>query len=269
MALGPINPVLTAVLHRCRLMRIGLIFFCESFRSLLRLARGLGVGGRSPYPVNRTWGSRVGVWVQHIFRTSAPLYGCGALSSFPKRGGLLGFSASPRCFMSPLAITPALPLNLSLLVTWGRNALLPLPFMYRGRTLSSRGIRRFRALRIEALPLLTPSFARSNHAGARLWSGRMIGYWKRATTTYALGISVHIARDGLSRTGRGRVRSTSIAGLPKAFPRINVGLGRHKTGKACVYLARLDECRRDEQLRRPHRAGVERLGERWRRSVAS
>ena len=93
----------------------------------------------------------------------------------------------------------------------------------------------------------------------RLWSGRMIGYGSY-DYTYASGHSGTSLATGFAPGAR----QISLYIMPgyEAFPEIMSRLGRHRTGKACVYLARLDDA--DETaLRDLIRAGLERLGGRW------
>ena len=93
----------------------------------------------------------------------------------------------------------------------------------------------------------------------RLWARRMVGYGSYAYT-YASGHSGTSLATGFAPGAR----QISLHIMPgyEAFPEIMSRLGRHKTGKACVYLARLDDA--DEAaLRDLIRAGLERLADRW------
>lgn len=93
----------------------------------------------------------------------------------------------------------------------------------------------------------------------RLWSGRMIGYGSY-DYTYASGHSGTSLATGFAQGAR----QISLYIMPgyEAFPEIMSRLGRHRTGKACVYFARLDDA--DETaLVDLIRAGLDRLVGRW------
>ncbi len=93
----------------------------------------------------------------------------------------------------------------------------------------------------------------------KLWSGRMIGYGQY-DYTYDSGHSGTSLATGFAMSAR----QISIYILPgyTPFPEIMARLGKHKTGKSCLYLTRLENA--DEgALRDLIRAGLDDLGTRW------
>ncbi len=93
----------------------------------------------------------------------------------------------------------------------------------------------------------------------RLWSGRMIGYGCY-DYTYSTGHSGTWLATGFAAAPR----QITIYVLPgyTPFPDIMARLGKHRRGKSCLYLSRLDQA--DEgALRDLIRAGLEDLATRW------
>lgn len=93
----------------------------------------------------------------------------------------------------------------------------------------------------------------------KLWSGRMVGYGQY-DYTYDSGRSGTFLATGFAAAPR----QLTIYVMPgyTAFPGIMARLGRHRTGKACLYLTRLDHA--DEgALRDLIRAGLDDLATRW------
>ena len=93
----------------------------------------------------------------------------------------------------------------------------------------------------------------------RLWSGRMIGYGAY-DYTYPTGHSGTFLATGFAVSKR----QVTIYVLPgyTPFPEIMARLGKHRTGKSCLYLTRLDDADEDA-LRDLIRAGLEDLATRW------
>ena len=115
-------------------------------------------------------------------------------------------------------------------------------------------VRRAEAPRLDAIFREVTGFA------PRLWSGRMIGYGAY-DYTYESGHSGTSLATGFAAAPR-QITLYIMPGYA-AFPEIMARLGRHRTGKACVYLARLDAV--DEgALRDLIRAGLDDLATRWR-----
>lgn len=93
----------------------------------------------------------------------------------------------------------------------------------------------------------------------KLWSGRMIGYGQY-DYTYESGHSGTSLATGFAVAAR----QLTIYIMPgyTPFPEIMERLGKHRTGKCCLYLTRLEHA--DEgALRDLIRAGLEDLGTRW------
>ena len=113
--------------------------------------------------------------------------------------------------------------------------------------------RRAEAQRLDAIFREVTGFA------PRLWSGRMIGYGAY-DYTYDSGHSGTSLATGFAAAPR-QITLYIMPGYA-AFPEIMARLGRYRTGKACVYLARLDAV--DEAaLRELIRAGLDDLAARW------
>lgn len=93
----------------------------------------------------------------------------------------------------------------------------------------------------------------------KLWSGRMIGYGAY-DYTYDSGRSGTFLATGFASAPR----QISIYILPgyTAFPDIMARIGKHRHGKSCLYLTRLEDA--DEgALRDLIRAGLDDLATRW------
>lgn len=93
----------------------------------------------------------------------------------------------------------------------------------------------------------------------KLWSGRMIGYGAY-DYTYDSGHSGTFLATGFAVSKR----QLTVYILPgyTPFPEIMARLGKHKHGKSCLYVTRLDTI--DEAaLRDLIRAGLDDLGTRW------
>ena len=113
--------------------------------------------------------------------------------------------------------------------------------------------RRAEAQRLDAIFREVTGFA------PRLWSGRMIGYGAY-DYTYDSGHSGTSLATGFAVAPR-QITLYIMPGYT-AFPEIMARLGKHRTGKACVYLPRLDAV--DETaLRDLIRAGLDDLATRW------
>jgi hypothetical protein len=93
----------------------------------------------------------------------------------------------------------------------------------------------------------------------RLWSGRMIGYGAY-DYTYASGHSGTSLATGFAVAPR----QLTLYILPgyQPFGDIVARLGDYRTGKACVYISRLDRVDRDA-LKALIKAGLADLGTRW------
>lgn len=93
----------------------------------------------------------------------------------------------------------------------------------------------------------------------KLWSGRMIGYGAY-DYTYETGHSGTALATGFAMAPR-QITLYIMPGYTP-FPEITARLGKHRRGKACLYLARLENA--DEQaLRDLIRAGLDDLASRW------
>ena len=95
--------------------------------------------------------------------------------------------------------------------------------------------------------------------GPKLWSGRVVGYGQYAYT-YDSGHSGTSLATGFAMAAR----QISVYIMPgyTPFPEIMARLGKHKTGKSCLYLTKLENA--DESaLRDLIRAGLDDLGTRW------
>ncbi len=93
----------------------------------------------------------------------------------------------------------------------------------------------------------------------KLWSGRMIGYGQY-DYTYDSGHSGTSLATGFAMSAR----QITIYIMPgyTPFPEIMARIGKHRTGKCCLYLTRLEHA--DEgALRDLIRAGLDDLGSRW------
>ncbi len=113
--------------------------------------------------------------------------------------------------------------------------------------------RREEAARLDTL------FRNATGFAPKLWSGRMIGYGQY-DYTYESGSSGTFLATGFAMSPR----QISIYILPgyTPFPDIMARLGKHRHGKSCVYLTRLDNA--DEgALSDLIRAGLEDLATRW------
>ncbi|MEL6168540.1 MAG: DUF1801 domain-containing protein [Pseudomonadota bacterium] len=93
----------------------------------------------------------------------------------------------------------------------------------------------------------------------RLWSGRMVGYGSY-DYTYESGHSGTSLATGFA-VGARQLTLYIMPGYTP-FPEIMERLGKHKKGKACLYLTRLENAD-DSALRDLIRAGLEDLGARW------
>ncbi|MCV3271449.1 DUF1801 domain-containing protein [Roseobacter sinensis] len=95
--------------------------------------------------------------------------------------------------------------------------------------------------------------------GPRLWSGGMLGYGSY-DYTYASGRSGTFFATGFAP----RKARLSVYILPgyADFAAILADLGKHKTGKSCLYINRLEDVDLDV-LKRLIRAGLDDLGARW------
>lgn len=93
----------------------------------------------------------------------------------------------------------------------------------------------------------------------RLWSGGMLGYGTY-NYTYASGRSGRFLATGFAP----RKARLSVYILPgyADFSDILAGLGKHKTGKSCLYINRLEDVDL-AVLARLIRAGLDDLGQRW------
>ncbi|WP_299967778.1 DUF1801 domain-containing protein [uncultured Roseobacter sp.] len=93
----------------------------------------------------------------------------------------------------------------------------------------------------------------------RLWSGGMLGYG-RYDYTYASGRSGSFLATGFAP----RKARLSVYILPgyTDFSAILKDLGKHKTGKSCVYINKLEDVDLDV-LRRLIRAGLSDLAAQW------
>ena len=110
----------------------------------------------------------------------------------------------------------------------------------------------------EAERLLT-IFAEASGYPPRLWGGSMVGFGR-----YAYRYDSGHSGESLATGFAPRKAELSIYILPgyADFGEILARLGPHRTGKACLYIKRLD--RVDEgALRDLIRAGLEDLGTRW------
>ena len=93
----------------------------------------------------------------------------------------------------------------------------------------------------------------------KLWSGRMIGYGAY-DYTYETGHSGTALATGFATAPR-QITLYIMPGYTP-FPEITARLGKHRRGKACLYLARLENA--DEHaLRDLIRAGLDDLASRW------
>lgn len=113
--------------------------------------------------------------------------------------------------------------------------------------------RRAEAQRLDALFREVTGFA------PKLWSGRMIGYGAY-DYTYESGHSGTSLATGFAVAPR-QITVYIMPGYTP-FPDIMARLGRHRTGKSCVYITRLDQV--DEAaLADLIRAGLDDLATRW------
>ena len=107
--------------------------------------------------------------------------------------------------------------------------------------------------------LLDTIFQDATGFNPKLWSGRMVGYGLY-NYTYDSGHSGTCLATGFAMGAR----QISLYIMPgyTTFPEIMERLGKHKTGKACVYLTKLEHA--DEAaLRDLIQAGLKDLGTRW------
>ena len=113
--------------------------------------------------------------------------------------------------------------------------------------------RRAEALELDAL------FRRATGFRPRLWSGKMIGYG-RYDYTYESGHSGSWFATGFAVSDR----QITVYVLPgyTPFPSIMARLGKHRLGKSCLYISRLDAVDIGV-LEELIRAGVADLGTRW------
>ena len=93
----------------------------------------------------------------------------------------------------------------------------------------------------------------------KLWSGRMIGYGLY-DYTYDTGHSGRTLATGFAVAKR-QVTVYIMPGY-QPFPDIMSRLGRHRHGKSCLYLTRLDDAA-PEVLKELIRAGLDDLATRW------
>jgi len=93
----------------------------------------------------------------------------------------------------------------------------------------------------------------------RLWSGRMIGYGSYAYT-YATGRSGVCLATGFA-VGKAHLTIYVMPGYAP-FPAIMNRLGKHKSGKSCLYLTRLEHAD-GQALRDLIGAGLDDLATRW------
>ncbi|MEM1066519.1 MAG: DUF1801 domain-containing protein [Pseudomonadota bacterium] len=93
----------------------------------------------------------------------------------------------------------------------------------------------------------------------QLWSGRLIGYGAY-DYTYASGHSGTSLATGFGISNR-QIALHIMPGYTD-FPEIMGRLGKHKVGKACVYLTRLEHVDTNA-LRDLIRAGLENLATQW------
>lgn len=93
----------------------------------------------------------------------------------------------------------------------------------------------------------------------RLWSGGMLGYGTY-DYTYASGRSGTFFATGFAP----RKARLSVYIMPgyADFSTILADLGKHKTGKSCLYINKLEDVD-TEVLKRLVRAGLDDLGTRW------
>ncbi|MDW3180970.1 DUF1801 domain-containing protein [Roseobacter sp.] len=93
----------------------------------------------------------------------------------------------------------------------------------------------------------------------RLWSGGMLGYGTY-DYTYASGRSGTFFATGFAP----RKARLSVYIMPgyADFSTILANLGKHKTGKSCLYINKLEDVD-TEVLKRLVRAGLDDLGTRW------
>ena len=115
------------------------------------------------------------------------------------------------------------------------------------------GRRRDEALRLDAL------FRRVTGFAPRMWTSGIVGYGSYRYT-YASGRSGHYLATGFSP----RAAKLSIYILPgyANFGPILARLGKHKTGKSCLYVNKLDDIDMDV-LGELIRAGLDDLATRW------
>lgn len=113
--------------------------------------------------------------------------------------------------------------------------------------------RRDEAQRLDAL------FRNVTGYAPRLWSGRVIGYGAYEYT-YASGHGGRAFATGFAVARR----HLTIYVMPgyAPFPDILARLGKHRKGKACLYLTRLEDAN-EEALRDLIRAGLDDLATRW------
>ena len=107
--------------------------------------------------------------------------------------------------------------------------------------------------------LLDTIFQDATGFNPKLWSGRMVGYGLY-NYTYDSGHSGTCLATGFAMGAR----QISLYIMPgyTTFPEIMERLGKHKTGKACAYLTKLEHA--DEAaLRDLIQAGLKDLGTRW------
>ncbi|MEM6825627.1 MAG: DUF1801 domain-containing protein [Pseudomonadota bacterium] len=102
-------------------------------------------------------------------------------------------------------------------------------------------------------------FRRVTGYDPRLWSGRMIGYGAY-DYTYETGHSGTSLATGFAVGAR----QLTIYVLPgyTPFPEIMARLGKHRRGKSCLYLTRLEHADADA-LAELIRAGLDDLATRW------
>jgi hypothetical protein len=93
----------------------------------------------------------------------------------------------------------------------------------------------------------------------RVWSGRMLGYGRYAYT-YASGRSGEALATGFA-PGRARHSIYIMPGYADFGP-ILARLGKHRTGKACLYVNKLGDIDEDV-LAVLIRAGLDDLARRW------
>ena len=113
-----------------------------------------------------------------------------------------------------------------------------------------------RRLEAEALDLM---FREVTGFEPRLWSGRMVGYGSY-DYTYDTGHSGTSLATGFAIAPR-QITVYIMPGYTP-FPEIMARLGKHRTGKCCLYLTRLEHAD-DRALRDLIRAGLDDLGTRW------